>query len=91
MNVEKSDFLNKVKNLLNDTWKFKKLDLKNDRTWNFAANQEKHVDNIFKKFIASNNISEETRIFLKPVGTKPGTMYGLYKDHKDIFNSCSLF
>lgn len=82
MYVEKSDFLDKVKNLLNDTWKFKKLNLKNDRTWNFAANEEKHVHNIFKKFIASNSISEETRRFVKPVWTRPGIINGICKVHK---------
>ena len=32
----------------------------------FAVNQEKWVDNIFKKLVASNSISEEIRRSLKP-------------------------
>ena len=76
-------------NLLNDTRKLEKINLKNDEILNFAINQEKRVDNILKKLVASNSISEETRISLKPVGTRPGViMYGLCKTHKDIIDNC---
>ena len=66
-------------NLLNDTQNFKKINLKNDGILNFAINQEKCANNILKKLVASNGISEETRRSLKPVGTRPGIMYGLCK------------
>ena len=39
----------------------------------------------------SNSITEETRKSLKPVGTKPGIMYGLCKVHKDIIDNCPPF
>ena len=58
---------------------------------NFAINQEKRFENIFKKLVSSNSISEETRRFLKPVGTRPGIMYGLCKVDKDIIDNCTLF
>ena len=44
-----------------------------------------------KKFVASNSISEETRRSLKPVGTRPGIMYGFRKVHKDIIDNCPPF
>ena len=72
MVVDKTDYLDKMDNLLNDTWKFEKINLKNDGILNFAINQEKRVDNILKKLVASNSIPEETRRSLKPVGTRPG-------------------
>ena len=34
---------------------------------NFAVNQEKRVDSILKKLVATNSLSEETRKSLKPV------------------------
>ena len=80
-----------MENLLNDTEKFEKINLKNDGILNFAINQEKRVDNILKKLVASNSISEETRRSLKPVGTRPGIMYGLCKVHKDIIDNCPPF
>ena len=62
----------------------------NDGILNFAINQEKRVDNIFKKLGASNSISEEIRS-LKPVGTRLGIMYGLSKVYKDIIDNCPPF
>ena len=47
--VDKTDYLDKMDSLLNDTWKFEKINLKNDGILNFVINQEKRVDNILKK------------------------------------------
>ena len=91
MVVDKADYLDKMENLLNDTRKFENINLKNDGILNFVINQEKHVDNILKKLVASNSISEKTRRSLKPVGTRPGIMYGLCKVQKDIIDHCSPF
>ena len=44
--VDKADYLDKMDNLLNDTRKFEKINLKNDGILNFAINQEKRGDNI---------------------------------------------
>ena len=89
--VDKAGYLDKMENLLNDTRKFEKINLQNDGILNFAVNQEKSVDNIFKKLVATNNISEETRKSLKPVGTRPGIMYGLCKVHKNIIDNFPPF
>ena len=86
MVVDKAECLDKMDNLLNDRQKFEKNNLKNDGILNFAINHEKRVGNILKKLVVSNSISEGTRRSLKPVGTRPGIMYGLCKFHKDIDN-----
>ena len=91
MVVDKADYSDKMENLLNGTRKFEKINLKNDGILNFAINQEKRVDNILKKLVASKSISEETRRSLKPVGTRPGMMYGLCKVRKDIIDNCPPF
>ena len=90
MIVDKADYLDKMENLLNDTRKFETIYLKKDGILNFAINQEKHVDNILKKLVASNSITDETRS-LNPVWTRPGIMYGLCKVHKDIIDNCPPF
>ena len=54
--VDKADHLNKMESLPNGVNKFKKINLKNDVFLNFAGNQEKQVDNNFKKLVASNSI-----------------------------------
>ena len=89
--IDKADYLDKMDNLLNDTRKFEKINLKNDGILNFAINQEKRVDNILKKHVAPKSISEETRRSLKPVGTRPCIMYGLCKVRKDIVDNCPPF
>ena len=91
MVVDKADYSDKMENLLNGTRKFEKINLKNDGILNFAINQEKRVDNILKKLVASKSISEETGRSLKPVGTRPGMMYGLCKVRKDIIDNCPPF
>ena len=88
--ADKVDYLEKMENLLN-AQKFENMNLKNDGIFNFAINQEKLLDNIFKKVVASNSIFEETRRFLKPVGTRPGIMYRLCKIHIDILANCRPF
>ena len=61
MTVDKADYLNKMDNFLNDTRKLEKINLKNDGILNFAVNQEKCVDNILKRLVATNSIFQETR------------------------------
>ena len=93
MIVDKADYLDKMQNLLSDTQKVEKTNLKNDGIWNFAVNQEKRFDNVLKKLVASNSIPEETRRPFKLVGTRPGIMYGLCKNiiDKDIIDNCPPF
>ena len=43
---------------------------------------------LWKKLLVSNNISEETRRYLKLIGTRPVIMYGLFKVHKGIIDNC---
>ena len=61
MLVGKADYLDKMENLLNDKQKFEKINLKNDGILSFAVNQEKRVENVKKKLVASN-------IYLKKQG-----------------------
>ena len=85
MIVDKADYLDKMDNLLNDTHKFENIDRQNDGILSFAVNQEKRDENIFKKLVASNSVSAETRRSFKPVGTRPGMMYGLNFTTSDVF------
>ena len=62
--VGKTEYLDKIENLVNDIRKFEKNNLENDVCFSFAINQEKQVDNIFKKIIVSDDIFGETKRFL---------------------------
>ena len=47
MIVDKADYLDKMENLLNNTRKYEKF----NRILNFAANQEKRVNNVYKNLL----------------------------------------
>ena len=64
----------------------KKINLKNDGILTFGISKEKRIDTVLKKLV-SNSISEKKRRSLKPVGTRPGIMWGLCKVHKDIIGN----
>ena len=80
-----------MENLLSDQRKFEKVTLKNNAFLNFVVNQEKRIDTIFKNLVASNSILKEMCKFVKPVGTRPGIMYGKCKVHKQQVDGCPPF
>ena len=80
-----------MENVLSGQSKFQKIALKDGNFLNFITNQKKHIDKIYKKLVDSNSMSEETRKDLKPVGTRPGKMYGSFKVHKKRVNGCPPF
>ena len=88
---QRQDYLKKVNDILSDQNKFNKVSLKGDTLLNFAINQEKHVDKVLKKLVESKSMTEKTRKSLKPVGTRPGVMYGSYKVHKASLGNCPPF
>ena len=59
--IDKTDYSEKMEDLLNETRKFGKTNPKNDEILNFAANQEELVGNILKQLVASKSISEKIR------------------------------
>ena len=86
--VQRQDYLEKMNDILSDQKKFSKVSLKDDT---FAINHEKHVDKVLKKFVESKSMTEKTRKSLKPVGTRPGIMYGSCKVHKASVGNCPPF
>ena len=89
--VDKETYIKRMENLLSDERKFERVTLKNDAFLNFVVNQEKRIDTIFKNLVDSNSMSKEMRKSIKPVGTTPGTMYGLCKVHKQEVDGCLPF
>ena len=83
--VDNETYIKRMENLLSN----ERVTLKNDAFLNFVVNQGKHIDTIFKNLVDSNSMSKEMRKSIKPVGTRPGTMYGLCKVHKQEVDGCS--
>ena len=74
--VDRDKYIEKIENFLSDQSKFHKTDVKDDNFLNFVTSQEKPIEKIYIKLFNSNSMSEETRGHLKPVGTRPGIIYG---------------
>ena len=86
--VDKETYIKRMENLLSDERKFERVTLKNDTFLNFVVNQEKSIDTIFKNLVDSNSMSKEMRKSIKPVGSRPDTMYGLCKVQKQEVDGC---
>ena len=80
-----------MNDILSDQKKFSKVSLKDDSLLNFAINQEKYADKFFKKLVESKSVTENITEYLKPVGTRPGFMYGSCKVHKASVGNCPPF
>ena len=80
-----------MENFLSDQSKFYKIALKDDNFLNFITSQEKCTDKIYKKFVDSNSISEETRRHLKLERTRPEIMYGYCKKNKKCVDGSPPF
>ena len=84
--MNKSDYTNKVKEILVDPEKFKIANIK-------AGKKIRHILNQEKKFkITLNDLREKGKISasdfakLNQVGSRPGILYGLSKVHKSLVN-----
>ena len=62
-----------------------------DKDLNYINNSEKRVTVLLKKLTNKNVISDETYNKLRPVGSKPGTLYGSVKVHKPLINGLPSF
>ena len=86
--VDRDTYIKRLENCLSDQREFEKITLKNDAFLNFVVKQEKRIDTIFKDSADSKSMSKERRKFVKPVGTRPGTMYENCKVHKQQVDGC---
>ena len=77
--------------LLNDSSKFKNIPVVPDKDLNYIINSEKRVTDLSKKLKNKNAINEETYNKLRPVGWKPGTLYGSAKVHQTLVNGLPPF
>ena len=84
--LDKASYLKLVETLLKDMLKFKSIPVAPDKDLNYVINSEKTVTDLLKKLKNKNAISEETYNKLRPVGSKPGTLYESAKVHKPLKN-----
>ena len=78
----RQDYVKKMDNILSNKKKFTIVKLKKDNLLSYAVSHGKHVEKVLKKLVESNSMTEKNRKSLKPVGSRPGVMYGSCKVHK---------
>ena len=89
--LDKDSYLKSVETLRKDSSKFKNIPIAPNKDLNYIINSEKRVTDLLKKLKNKNAISEETYNKLRPVGSKPGTLFGPAKVHKPLINGLLPF
>ena len=82
--LNKSDYIDRVKDILSDTTKFQKAPIKTGKEIRHILNQEKKFKLVLNNLIAKGKISNKELNLLTPVGSRPGILYGLSKVHKPL-------
>ena len=81
----------KIRSILNDTTKFKKLDFPEEKLLDKILKIESNVKTALEPLKKNNTISEAIFNKITPTGSQPGKMYGLYKVHKRVSDGCPPF
>ena len=89
--LDKDSYLKSVETILKDSSELKKIPVVPDKDLNYIITPEKRVTDLLKKLKNKNTISEETYNKLRPVGSKPRTLYGSAKVHKPLINGLPPF
>ena len=57
----------------------------------YSINQEKRITDVYKQLFKAGNLSQQNYNKLRPVGSRPGILYGLCKVHKACVDNCPPF
>ena len=89
--IDKSDYLEKMRNILPDSSKFIQVSKAEDKQLNFIVNVEKHITDLLRDLKNSEVIFETVYKCLKPRGSRSGILHGLCKVHKQLVDNCPPF
>ena len=87
MILDKASYIERVLDILSDTSKFQKLDIKEGKDYNFIINQEKCICKTLFDLSKKGVLSEDDYARLSPCGSKPSVLYGLSKVHKTVIDN----
>ena len=89
--INKNDYKTKIKNILSDSTKFKKLEFDDNKQLNFLINSEKKLKDIFKPLYQRECLTKKEYDSIYPTGPGAGMLYGSAKVHKPIIDNCPSF
>ena len=91
MILDKCSYISAIEELLNDNSKFSKLDIPTGKEINHIVNLEKRITSELKLLKDKEIIDKSIYKSIKPVGSRPGVLYGLGKIHKETRNGIPPF
>ena len=89
--IVKSNYLEKMRNILADSGKFNQVSVAEDKQLHFIVNVEKHITDLLRDVKNSEVIFETIYKRLKPRDSRFGILYGLCKVHKKLVDHCPPF
>ena len=91
MILDTISFIRAIEEILNDHTKFSNLEIPPGKEINYITNLEKKTTSDLKLLKDEEIIDKATYKNIKPVGSRPGVLYGLGKVHKEINNGLPPF
>ena len=82
--LNKTDYCDRVRTILNDTSKFQIAKIKDGKLLRYLTNIRKSFKLVLDKLVEKGKISKEQFHKVDPIGHKPGVLYGLSKVHKSL-------
>ena len=89
--INKSDYLDKMYNILSDSQKIVKTSVVDEKHLDFIIGIGRKLTNLLKEFKISETILEIDYKKLKPRRSSFSVLYGLCKAHKKVLDKCSPF
>ena len=89
--LDKCSYISAIEEILNDDSKFSKFDITAVKEINHIVNLKKRMTSELKLLKDKKIIDKSTYKSIKPVGSRPGILYGLGKSHKETLNGIPPF
>ena len=89
--LNRKDYISKMKLILADISKFKKIQTDDNKVLNHLIHMENKIVELLKRLKEKQEISDKVYNELYPTGSKPGILYGLCKIHKSIVDGVPPF
>ena len=89
--LNRSDYISKLSKILEDTSKFKRMNVKERKALNHLIHMEERIIRLLKSQEDQAEVSEKERNNLYPSGSRPGVPCGLAKIHKALEDGIPSF
>ena len=84
MIVDRTDYVNRMQDMVDDVTKFERVDVKAGKDYNFMKKEKSAVDSLLAELVEKRSLSQAERDRLSPDGPNPARLYGLPKIHKPL-------